>query len=264
MSLLGKVDQLKTYRAKRDFGRTAEPQGSEGSAAGSRFVVQRHDARRLHYDLRLELDGALLSWAVPNGPAQYPPRSGLLSGPRITHSNTWILRGRFPKGEYGGGTMIVWDRGDWVPLHDPHKSLAKGHLEFELKGQRLKGRWHLVRLKNWAGEKKEQWLLIKAADEHERSASDPSILEEQTSILSGRANDDLNSEDIREDHKGRVEVVRTRKVSLPKVGAIKGARKGLLRPFVEPSSGFPRSATADGRSMVARGEIRRLSYSGAS
>ena len=239
MIAAGKGDQLKTYRAKRDFARTREPRGTEKSSEGSRFVVQKHDARRLHYDLRLELDGVLLSWAIPNGPSAISTDKRLAVRTEDHPLKYLDFEGTIPKGEYGGGTMIVWDRGDWRSLYDAHKSLAKGHLEFELNGQRLKGRWHLVRLKKRPSEKNEQWLLIKGADQHERSDSDPSILADQTSVLSGRANKDLDIEDIRTDHKNRAKVVDARTVALPKVTKVQGARKGLLRPFVEPSLASP-------------------------
>ena len=228
-------DRLKTYRAKRDFDRTKEPKGVVHAKSGSGFVVQRHDARRLHYDLRLEFEGVLLSWAVPNGPSAVATEKRLAVRTEDHPLKYLDFEGAIPKGEYGGGTMIVWDRGDWSPMHDVKKSLAKGHLEFELKGQRLQGRWHLVRLKNRPGEKKEQWLLIKASDQYERSPSDPDVLEEKTSVLSGRANDDLKPEDIREDHKARAAAANARRAKLPKVSGVKGARKGLLLPFVEPS-----------------------------
>jgi len=229
-------DPLKRYRAKRNFARTAEPKPVIEAEEGSRFVVQKHDARRLHYDLRLELDGVLLSWAVPHGPSLVSSEKRLAVRTEDHPLKYLTFEGVIPEGEYGGGTMIVWDRGTWRPLHDPHKSLAKGHIEFELNGERLKGRWHLVRLRPRPREKTEQWLLIKGADEYERTTFDPDILaEEETSVLSGRRNDDLSSSDaIREDHKSRAEIVAARPVKLPDASKIKGARKALLPLFVEP------------------------------
>jgi DNA ligase D-like protein (predicted 3'-phosphoesterase) len=138
---------------------------------GRQFVVQKHDARRLHFDLRLELDGVLLSWACPNGPSNLPTDKRLAVRTEDHPLKYLEFEGSIPKGEYGGGTMIVWDRGNWEPVYDPHKSLAKGHLEFALVGHRLKGRWHLVRMKPRPKEKKEQWLLIKADDEYARANS---------------------------------------------------------------------------------------------
>jgi len=156
-------------------------------------VVQKHAARRLHYDLRLQLDGVLLSWALPQGPSLVPADKRLAVRTEDHPLKYLEFEGAIPKGENGGGTMIVWDRGDWIPLHDPHKSLLKGHLEFELRGRRLHGRWHLVRMKPRPRDKTEQWLLIKAADEYARSPSSANILDEEvTSVLSGRSNIDLN------------------------------------------------------------------------
>jgi len=188
------------------------------------------------------------------------------------------FEGVIPKGEYGGGTMIVWDRGLWTPTYDPRKSIAKGHLEFELKGERLKGRWHLVRMKRREREKQEQWLLIKASDEYERSASDPDVvLEETTSILSGHSNEDLAAaDDVRVDHEGRAQIVKARKDPLPDPTRIRGARKGMLPLFVEPAlagaSEQPPSGPHwvheikfDGYRMQARvdaGEVRLLTRTG--
>ncbi len=216
--------------------------------SGSRFVIQKHASRRLHYDLRLELDGVLLSWAVPQGPSLVVTDKRLAVRTEDHPLKYLEFEGAIPKGEYGGGTMIVWDRGAWTPAHDPHKSLAKGHLEFELHGQRLRGRWHLVRMKPRPREKTEPWLLIKAADEYARSASSPDILEEEvTSVLSGRSNADLNQpEAIREDHKRRSEIVAARRIKLPELLNVKGARKGLLRLFVEPSLASPADRPPNG------------------
>ena len=231
MKSIPQSDRLESYRVKRNFARTREPKPTLAGGGGWRFVVQKHDARRLHYDLRLELDGVLLSWALPHGPSFVSTEKRLAVRTEDHPLKYLSFEGTIPKGEYGGGTMIVWDRGSWTPLHDPHKSLIKGHLEFELKGERLKGRWHLVRMKARPGDKTEQWLLIKATDEYERSAFDPEILEEEdTSVLSGRRNDDLRAgDDVREDHKNRAEIARARPVKLPELGAIKGAHKALLR-----------------------------------
>ncbi|GEO98134.1 hypothetical protein GCM10007887_30260 [Methylobacterium haplocladii] len=139
---------LDPYRAKRDFDVSAEPSGRRGRRAKkARFVVQKHDARRLHYDLRLEIDGVLKSWAVTRGPSLVPSDKRL-SVPTEDHPIDYLAwEGAIPKGQYGGGTMIVWDTGHWKPVGDLAAALAKGHLEFELQGERLKGRWHLVRMK---------------------------------------------------------------------------------------------------------------------
>src|SRR5213082_1069597 len=186
MASSSRKDPLETYRRKRDFARTAEPKPKRGKAAGSQFVVQMHAARRLHYDLRLELDGVLKSWAVTRGPSVVLGEKRLAVRTEDHPMQYLDFEGNIPKGEYGGGAMIVWDRGRWEPAFDPDKGLAKGHLDITLHGQRLNGRWHLVRMRPRPGEKKEQWLLIKADDEFARPAGEGDITEEETtSAVSG-------------------------------------------------------------------------------
>ncbi|MCJ2067213.1 ATP-dependent DNA ligase, partial [Methylobacterium sp. J-030] len=160
------TELLRSYRDKRDFEASPEPKGKRGrKAAKARFVVQKHDARRLHYDLRLEMDGVLRSWAVTRGPSLSPAEKRLAVMTEDHPVDYLAWEGAIPKGQYGGGTMIVWDTGSWEPVGDPAAGLAKGHLEFALHGERLAGRWHLVRMKGRGGEKKQPWLLMKADDE---------------------------------------------------------------------------------------------------
>ncbi|SEE30033.1 ATP-dependent DNA ligase LigD phosphoesterase module /ATP-dependent DNA ligase LigD polymerase module [Rhizobiales bacterium GAS191] len=234
-------DPLKAYRSKRDFARTSEPVAKLGSAEGGQFVVQKHDARRLHYDLRLELDGVLVSFAVTRGPSLNPEDKRLAVRTEDHPMKYLDFEGLIPKGEYGGGTMIVWDRGTWTPNFDPHFGLNKGHLEFELHGKRLGGRWHLVRMKPRPGETKEQWLLLKAEDEFAKGAAGPDMLEEETrSILSGLTNDEVAKGELaRPDHKARAGIARRRNQALPEASRLKGAHKGLLPVFVEPSLAAP-------------------------
>ena len=197
--------KLAEYARKRDFARTPEPTPQAAGDGAGEFVVQKHAARRLHYDLRLELDGALKSWAVTRGP------SLTLGDKRLAvrtedHPIEYLeFEGNIPKGEYGGGSMIVWDRGRWTPVGDPHKGLAKGHLEFILDGARLKGRWHLVQMKPRRGEKSEPWLLIKAEDEFARQPGEPEITDEETtSRISGKTNEQLAAAGaLRADHDAR-------------------------------------------------------------
>lgn len=170
---------LETYQAKRDFKITSEPRGRKGRATGNSFVIQKHDATRLHYDFRLEMDGVLKSWAVTKGPSLNPEDKRLavhVEDHPLTYGD---FEGIIPKGQYGGGTVIVWDRGVWTPTGDPRKAYKKGHLEFELDGEKLKGRWHLVRMHGKAGEKRENWLLIKGEDEEARNEGEADILEER-------------------------------------------------------------------------------------
>ncbi|OWJ78886.1 DNA ligase D [Haematobacter genomosp. 1] len=176
---------LETYNAKRDFTRTAEPQGKTAAGEGGLYVIQKHDARRLHYDLRLELDGVLKSWAVTRGPSLDPAEKRLAVEVEDHPLDYATFEGTIPKGQYGGGSVIVWDKGRWRPDFDPHAGLKKGHLEFELEGEKLHGRWHLIRMKPRRGEKRINWLLIKAEDGDAREAGD--ILKEAPrSVASGR------------------------------------------------------------------------------
>ena len=194
---------LEAYVQKRDFARTPEPTPQPEPKGKSKrttkrtkatalaFVVQRHDARRLHFDLRLELDGTLKSWAVTRGPSLVVSEKRLAVHTEDHPIEYLDFEGNIPKGEYGGGTMIVWDRGTWTPEGDPHFGLTKGHLAFTLDGSRLKGKWHLVRMRKKAGERSEPWLLIKSDDEFARAPDDPDITAEETSHLTGRTSGEV-------------------------------------------------------------------------
>src|SRR3954451_23555085 len=178
---------LEKYREKRKFNVTAEPRGGKVKRGGDAFVIQKHAATRLHYDLRLELDGVMKSWAVTRGPSLVPGEKRLAVHVEDHPIAYNTFEGTIPQGEYGGGTVLIWDRGKWHPEGDPHRGLAKGSFDFTLEGEKLHGRWHMVRMRGRPGEKKENWLLIKAHDEFERSAKDPDILEEMPqSVVSGR------------------------------------------------------------------------------
>jgi bifunctional non-homologous end joining protein LigD len=179
---------LQVYHKKRKFNVTPEPRGRQARAKGNQFVIQKHAATRLHYDLRLELDGVMKSWAVTRGPSMVPGEKRLAVHVEDHPIEYNTFEGTIPQGEYGGGTVMIWDRGKWFPEGDPDYGLKKGHLDFRLEGQKLHGRWHLVRMHGRPGEKKENWLLIKAHDEFERSEKDPDILEEMPlSVVSGRS-----------------------------------------------------------------------------
>ena len=190
---------LKKYRQKRDFAKTAEPRGSARRAPsrakahadnGKSYVIQKHAARRLHYDFRLELDGALLSWAVPRGPSLDPSVKRLAVETEPHPLEYGGFEGTIPKGEYGGGTVMVWDRGSWEPKDDARKGYQKGHLSFTLHGQKLAGAWHLVRTK--PGPKNEKaWLLFKSRDEFARTPGDALLEERAESALTGRSMEDI-------------------------------------------------------------------------
>ncbi len=253
---------LKDYARKRDFARTPEPKPARAAAAGTGqgFVVQKHDARRLHYDLRLELDGVLKSWAVTRGPSLTVGEKRLAVRTEDHPLKYLDFEGNIPKGEYGGGSMIVWDRGRWLPEGDPHKGLVKGHLAFALEGARLRGRWHLVRMRPKPGEKSEPWLLIKSEDEFARPSGAPEITDEvATSQLSGRTNAELAAAGgLRADHRARQATARARRRALPDIGKQRGARKGLLPTFLAPSLAAPCDKPPSGPNWIH--EIKHDGY----
>jgi bifunctional non-homologous end joining protein LigD len=162
---------LRTYRAKRDFTATAEPRGGRRRADGRGFVVQRHDARRLHYDFRLELDGVLKSWAVTKEPSDDPADKRLAVRTEDHPLDYAGFEGTIPEGHYGAGRVKIWDRGEWLPLEDPRDGLKRGKLSFVLNGRRMKGGWALVRLDRRPRETRENWLLIKMRDDQARRAA---------------------------------------------------------------------------------------------
>jgi DNA ligase D-like protein (predicted 3'-phosphoesterase) len=165
---------LEEYRKKRDFKKTPEPAGEVRPAGGSSYCIQKHAASRLHYDLRLELDGVLLSWAIPKGPS-FDPRDKRLAMHVEDHPVEYgSFEGVIPEGEYGAGTVVLWDRGTWTPVIDPVRGMKKGELKFELHGEKLAGKWALVKIK---GDKDEKaWLLVKDKDEHAKSSSELDIV----------------------------------------------------------------------------------------
>jgi bifunctional non-homologous end joining protein LigD len=179
---------LKKYRSKRNFEVTAEPAGAErsnGAAKELLYVIQKHDASHLHYDFRLEWRGVLLSWAVPKGPSLDPAVKRLAARVEDHPVEYGGFEGTIPAGEYGGGTVMLWDRGTWAPeVPDVDAAMTKGDLKFALNGKKLKGSWVLVRTKGYGSSKKESWLLIKHRD---RYASAEDVLDKKPkSVLSNR------------------------------------------------------------------------------
>jgi bifunctional non-homologous end joining protein LigD len=158
---------IETYNLKRDFSKTKEPRGRKLKGKGDSFVVQKHAASRLHWDFRLELDGVLKSWAVPKGPSLDPDEKRLAMRTEDHPLDYGDFEGTIPKGEYGGGTVMLWDHGRWIPepSKDPRKTIEEGHLHFTLEGERMKGEWVMFRLKPRPGEKAEPWMLKKVTDE---------------------------------------------------------------------------------------------------
>jgi bifunctional non-homologous end joining protein LigD len=172
------TDALKVYKSKRNFAITSEPaEGGEVGKDALTFVIQKHWASRLHYDFRLELDGTMKSWAVPKGPS-YDTHDKRMAVHVEDHPISYSsFEGTIPEKQYGAGKVIIWDKGTWQPLDDPHKGYEAGNLKFEMHGHKMHGKWALIRMKG-KGEKQEPWLLIKEKDDFARPASEFSVIDE--------------------------------------------------------------------------------------
>ena len=180
---------IETYNRKRDFSKTKEPKGRKLKGKGDSFVVQKHDASRLHWDFRLELDGVLKSWAVPKGPSLDPGENRLAMRTEDHPLDYGGFEGTIPKGEYGGGTVMLWDQGRWIPdpRKDPSKTIEEGHLHFTLEGERMKGEWVMFRLKPKPGEKAEPWMLKKVTDDFAEPGDGDALVDNcVTSVTTGR------------------------------------------------------------------------------
>src|SRR3982751_3262980 len=180
---------IETYNQKRDFTKTKEPKGRKLKGKGDSFVVQKHEASRLHWDFRLALDGVLKSWAVPKGPSLDPDEKRLAMRTEDHPLDYGGFEGTIPKGEYGGGTVMLWDQGRWIPdpRKDPSKTIEEGHLHFTLEGERMKGEWVMFRLKPKPGEKAQPWMLKKVTDEFAVPDDGDALVDnEVTSVTTGR------------------------------------------------------------------------------
>ncbi|HTJ56675.1 MAG TPA: DNA ligase D [Devosiaceae bacterium] len=245
--------QLKTYRQKRDFSKTAEPSGSSAKTSGGKalkFVVQKHDATRLHYDFRLELDGVLKSWAVTKGPSSDPADKRLAVQVEDHPLDYGDFEGTIPEGEYGGGTVLLWDEGTWEPIGDPHRGLAKGDLKFRLNGRRMKGEWVLVHMKGRDQGGKENWLLIKHKDAYATPGENHLTEEFTTSVETGR---DL--EGIAKGRKPRTKAAKGRAEPEAKVWT---GGKAVALPAFRP----PELATLVDRVPEGRNWLFEMKYDG--
>ena len=230
---------LDTYRAKRDFRRTPEPRGAKVARGrkAPQFVVQKHAASHLHYDFRLELDGVLVSWAVPKGPSLDPADKRLAMHVEDHPLEYGGFEGVIPAGEYGGGTVMVWDRGTWTPQGDAAKGYAEGHLNFTLDGDKLKGGFALVRTRGSRyGDKpgKEAWLLIKENDAYARAGGGAIVDKAPDSVASGRTLDEIAGEKSR--------------VWRSKLSTTANVRAGAVAPVEpKPAAPTPAAPTPKGR-----------------
>jgi bifunctional non-homologous end joining protein LigD len=220
------TSKLQPYRRKRDFAKTTEPAGGDQSHGGNRFVVHKHAATGDHYDLRLEIDGVLKSWAVPKGPSLDPAEKRFAVETEDHPLEYLDFEGVIPEGEYGGGPMIVWDTGVWAPMGDIEKSLRTGGLKFRLAGEKLKGGWMLARLKKQDDEDRQGWLLIKEHDPTADTKTDILVARPE-SVKTGR----------------RIEELLAPKPGKPpaklKPGTMKGAIKGQMPDRLAPQLASP-------------------------
>ncbi len=239
-------DPLATYNAKRDFARTAEPAGTLAPGHGNAFVVQKHDATRLHWDFRIEIDGVLKSWAVTRGPSLDPGEKRLAVRTEDHPLGYATFEGTIPAKEYGGGTVMLWARGTWAPIAGKSaKDLDKGHLHFVLDGERMKGEWLLIRLKPRGRETRENWLLRKIDDAHAGGA-DTLVETALTSVDTGRTMDE-----IAEGKRPARKVPRPRKGTRPKAQDV---QLGTLVDAVPAGNGWLHEVKYDGyRALVAVG-----------
>lgn len=212
------MDDLDAYNRKRDFSKTQEPSGKTGKAGTFRYLIQKHDATRLHYDFRLELDGVLKSWAVTKGPSLDPADKRLAVEVEDHPVAYGDFEGTIPKGQYGGGTVMLWDRGAWEPVGDPHEGLRKGDLKFRLHGERLQGEWVLVRMKPRRNEKRNNWLLIKHHDGYAREGDHDALLADNAvSVVSGRGMDAIAAGNRVWNGKPKAEAAAARKTTSPQL-----------------------------------------------
>lgn len=191
------ADRLDIYREKRDFTKTSEPEGARNtrSGKGHSYLIQKHEARNLHFDFRLEHEGVLKSWAIPRGPSMDPGDKRLAVRTEDHPLEYGKFEGSIPKGQYGGGTVMLWDEGTWEPIDDPEEGFKEGKLKFVIHGKRLQGGFALVRLRSDTGRKqgKENWLLIKEKDEFARPGEGGDLVESQlTSVRSEREMEEIS------------------------------------------------------------------------
>jgi bifunctional non-homologous end joining protein LigD len=236
-------DSLERYRQRRDFTKTREPPGGAVAPGTSLFAVQKHAARRLHYDLRLQFGDVLKSWAVPNGPS-LDPKARRLAVHTEDHPLEYVdFEAQIPRGQYGAGGMIVWDRGTWIPIGDPEEGYRKGSLKFRLDGEKLGGGWTLVRLKPKEGDRGDNWLLIKERDAFARPGSDAAILEERPeSVISGRLVEELAEPEREAAPRRRREAVEP--------ASLKGARKAPLPKEFRPQLATQASRVPEGEEWL--------------
>jgi bifunctional non-homologous end joining protein LigD len=262
------ADSLAEYRRKRDFAKTAEPAGKIGKGGGNRFIVQKHDASRLHYDFRLEVDGVLKSWAVTRGPSSNPDDKRLAVRTEDHPLSYADFEGTIPAKEYGGGTVMLWDSGQWAPVAGKSaKDLDKGHLHFTLDGERMKGEWLLIRLKprttkSGGKERGENWLLRKIDDGH-AGGSDDLVARELTSVKTGRTMAEIAADKAGETSlKGKKGKAFDAAMTAADVHAVAAARRPRAQGGRLPAFRKPQLATLVDHVPSGKDWIHEIKYDG--
>lgn len=270
---------IQTYNRKRDFRKTAEPRGRRAAPSKGlpKFVIQKHDASHLHYDFRLEIGGVLASWAVPKGPSLDPKQKRLAVRTEDHPMDYGSFEGSIPEGEYGGGTVMLWDQGSYRPIGNAKEGLRKGDLKFELRGRRLKGSFVLARMRRRGNEKAENWLLVKHRDEAARPGSGDAIVQEHTdSVESDRSMAEIaegeavwhSNRRAAKKAKGKTKangrlkeeaaVARPKKkIARVDLAKLKGARKGRL-----PAKLSPQLATLVEAAPAGKGWLSEIKFDG--
>jgi bifunctional non-homologous end joining protein LigD len=249
---------IDTYNRKRDFSKTKEPKGRKLKGAGDSFVVQKHDASHLHWDFRLEMDGVLKSWAVPKGPSLDPKVKRMAMRTEDHPLDYGDFEGTIPAGEYGGGTVMLWDQGRWVPEpgKDPRKTIEEGHLHFTLEGDRMKGEWVMFRLKPRKPTDRESWMLKKVDDEYaEPENGDELVDEATTSVTTGRTMGEIASgEDVWRSNRGGRKGGRAKKKAADAPPAFQPPQKATLVDEIPAGSSWLFEYKYDGyRLLLATG-----------
>ncbi len=266
------VDGIATYNEKRNFKKTPEPRGtvSKASKGLPQYVIQKHDASRLHYDFRLEIGGVLCSWAIPKGPSLDPAEKRLAVRTEDHPMAYGGFEGTIPKGEYGGGTVMLWDRGTFTPIGDARAGLKNGNLKFELHGERLHGEFVLARMRPRGKEKGENWLLIKHHDDAAQPGSGDAVVREFTdSVASDRAMDEIAHGKSKVWHSSKAgggakplpeeDAVAhpKKKIAKVEVAKLKGARKGRM-----PSKIVPQLASLVEEAPQGKGWLSEIKFDG--
>src|SRR5438067_895640 len=250
---------IATYNRKRDFAKTKEPKGRKLKGKGDSFVVQKHDASRLHWDFRLELDGVLKSWAVPKGPSLDPDEKRLAIRTEDHPLDYGAFEGTIPASEYGGGTVMLWDQGRWIPdpRKDPSKTIEEGHLHFTLEGERMKGEWVLFRLSPRPGEKGQPWMLKKVTDEYADADHGDALVDNAvTSVTTGRTMAEIAAgEDVWRSNRGGQKGGRAKKKSSKAPPAFEEPQLATLVDEVPPGTSWIHEYKYDGyRLLLAVGD----------